>query len=274
MEYINKIFYKKTNSKQRFFLMKEYKSILITGATSGIGRALAIYYADNDINLALTGRNKNRLDDISKICEEKGAKVISKIIDVKHQNEMEEWIKEIDGKIKLDLVIANAGISSGTGDNISSESIDQIKDIFDTNLYGVINTISPIIPIMKNSECGQIAIISSLASFRGFPSAPAYCSSKAAVRIYGESLRAQLKTYNIGVSVICPGFIKSGITNKNKFRMPLLMDADKAAKIISTGLSKNKGRISFPFPMFFLAWILSVFPDFISSYITSKSPSK
>jgi len=254
--------------------MKTYKTILITGATSGIGRALAIHYANKDTVLALSGRSESRLDDVSKICKSKGAVVISKIIDVKDQSKMKIWIEQVDAENEIDLIIANAGISAGTGDNQSSESEEQIRDIFDTNLYGVLNTINPMIPTMKSRKLGQIAIISSLASFRGFPSAPAYCASKAAVRIYGESLRAQLKSHNIGVSVICPGFIKSGITDKNKFKMPFLMDAEKAAVIISNNLSKNKGRISFPFIMFFSAWILSVLPDFLSSYITMKSPSK
>ncbi len=254
--------------------MSKHKSILITGATSGVGWALAKHYANKDVNLVLCGRNSKRLEEISKICEAKGAIIYKKIIDVRDEKEMSQWISSIDNEVKLDLVIANAGISAGTGSNIDEESPEQIKEIFDINLYGVLNTINPIIPLMKNRKNGQIVLISSLASFKGFPSAPAYCASKAAIRIYGEALRAQLKPHNIKVNVICPGFIISGITQKNKFKMPFLMEADKAAIKISNLVQKDKGRIAFPFVPYLIAWILSVLPESLSTFIAMRMPSK
>ncbi len=247
--------------------------IIITGASSGIGKALAKYYAKNGITLGLTGQNEKRLKEISDICEDKGAKVISKTIDVRNYNAMEKWLIDIDNKYPIDIIIANAGISAGSGNN-KVENISQIKDIFDVNIYGVINTITPIQNKMISRKKGQIAIISSIAAYRGQASAPAYCASKSAVKTYGESLRLALSKYNVKVNVICPGFVKSRITDQNDFYMPFLMEAEKAAKIIAKGIEKNKGRIAFPLITSFAAWILMILPDFIAQYLCSLLPSK
>ena len=151
--------------------MKNPKNILITGASSGIGKALAIKYAKNsEVNLFLTGRNLERLEEVKKICQSLKANVFSKIIDVCNENEMKNWIEEIEQNYELDLVIASAGISAGTSSG--TESCKQIKEIFAINLNGVLNTINPAISKMKERQNGQIAIISSLAGFRGLPSSP------------------------------------------------------------------------------------------------------
>jgi NAD(P)-dependent dehydrogenase (short-subunit alcohol dehydrogenase family) len=130
---------------------------------------------------------------------------------------MEMWLREFQTRYPIDLVIANAGISAGTGGVLSGEPIDQARLVFDTNLMGVLNTIEPVIEPMQGRGHGQIAIISSLAGFVGWPGAPAYCGSKAAARIYGEALRRSLGKSGVGVSVICPGFVESRITAVNDF---------------------------------------------------------
>jgi len=113
---------------------------------------------------------------------------------------------------------------------------------------------------MKQRGRGQIAIVSSLAGFRGMPSAPAYSASKAAVKVYGEALRGELHEDGIGVTVVCPGFVKSRITDRNEFHMPFLMEADDAARIILRGLERNRARICFPWPMHAAAWLLGALP--------------
>ena len=252
--------------------MQNPKNILITGATSGIGYELAEKYALPDKILCLTGRNQQRLDEITKICEDKGAKVIARIIDVNDAEKMSKWISDIESEIPLDLVIANAGISAGTGGG--GESYLQIKNIFDTNIYGVINTITPAISNMKQRQRGQIAIISSMAGYRGLPSSPAYCASKAAVKVYGEGLRVDLAKYSIELSVVTPGYIKTPMTAVNNFPMPFLMDADKAARKIIEGLWKNKARIAFPLPFYFIVWLITALPVRLIDPILSKLPSK
>lgn len=252
--------------------MKNSKKILITGASSGIGEALALYYAVSDVILYLSGRNKERLKFVAHQCEAQGAIVHCEVIDVVDRTSMAQWI---EGVSPLDLVIANAGISGGTGGVMEGEEFGAAREIFDVNLIGVINTIEPAIKKMiATHHKGQVAIISSLAGFRGWSGAPAYSASKGAVRFYGEALRGSLKNTGIRVNVVCPGFVTSRMTAVNKYKMPLIMSAERAAEIIGRGLTKNKGRICFPWPVHFFAWFIGVLPDPVAQWILVKMPAK
>jgi short-subunit dehydrogenase len=250
----------------------EPKSILITGASSGIGWALALEYSCAGVHLALCGRNPERLHKIALLCREKGASVLYQVIDVQNKFEMSDWISQIDRVTPLDLVIANAGVSSSTNINVIEE--EQVRDIFSVNVLGTLNTVLPIIGPMRLRKKGQIAMLSSLAGFRGMPSAPAYCASKAAIRSYGEGLRGRLSGHGICVSVICPGFVKSRITDENDFNMPLLMTAVRAARLIKKGLKKNQPRIVFPWQSYFLVRIISALPLSWTDSFLSRTPKK
>jgi short-subunit dehydrogenase len=245
-------------------------SILITGASSGIGAALALSYAESGTTLFLSGRNQARLLEIAAACEEKGANVHTQDLDVTDKDGMANWLQDADAQKPLDLAIANAGISgsSNAQNDITSRSI------FATNIDGVLNTILPIIPKMISRQSGQIALMSSLAGFRGLPSAPAYSASKAAVRSYGEALRGSLDKDGIKVSVICPGFVESRITDANSFYMPFLMKAPKAARIIKNGLAKDKARIAFPFCLYAMTWLMMALPTMIIDPIIKSLPKK
>lgn len=251
--------------------MKKPKTIIITGASSGIGEALAYTYADKGISLYLTGRNEERLQIVAQACEEKGASVYSKVIDVTDRQGMQAWLDEIG---TIDLVIANAGISGGTSGVMAGEPLSQAREIFDVNLTGVLNTIESVLNDMIERGKGQIAIMSSLAGYRGWPTAPAYSASKGAVRFYGEALRGSIKRTGVEVNVICPGFVTSRMTDQNDFSMPFKMNADKAAQIIKNGLEKNKGRIAFPFPVLFVSWFLSILPDCLAQRLMAGFPAK
>lgn len=247
-------------------------NILITGANSGIGRALALAYSNSNTNLFLCARNLEKLNEVARLCENKGAKVKVVKCDVKNEAEMQRIIDEIEAANQLDLVIANAGISAGTAGG--TESMKQVKEIMATNIDGVLNLITPAIEKMKLRKSGQIAIVSSLAGFRGLPSSPAYSASKSAVRVYGEALRGNLKDYNIKVNVICPGYVKTPMTDVNQFYMPFIMDAQKAARIIKSGLEKNKSRIAFPFPFYFLVWLMTLLSPKITDPLFARLPKK
>jgi short-subunit dehydrogenase len=252
--------------------MKNPKNILITGASSGIGKALAIKYSQIGVNLFLAGRDFNKLEETKEICQALKSNVFCKIIDVRDELAMQNWIEEIEKTHQLNLVIACAGISAGTSGG--EESVNQIKEIFAVNLNGVLNTINPAIAKMKERKEGQIAIISSLAGFRGLPSSPTYSASKAAVRVYGEGLRGNLGKIGIAVNVVCPGYVKTPMTDVNEFPMPFLMSPEKCAEIIVKGLEKNKSRISFPFPLFFVVWLATLLSNVITDPIFSRLPSK
>lgn len=252
--------------------MKTFSSVLLTGASSGIGAALALRLAGPGVSLAVNGRDRQRLDEIAATCRGRGATVDARILDVTDAAGMAAWIAEAEAARPLDLVIANAGISAGTGGN--GETAARTRAIFGANVGGVLNTVLPAIDGMRHRRHGQIAIVSSLAAFRGLPGAPAYCASKAAVKAWGEGLRGWLAADGVGVSVICPGFVESRITARNAFPMPLLMTAERTADIILRGLAANRARIAFPLPLYMAAWLLATLPPALVDGLAARLPRK
>jgi short-subunit dehydrogenase len=231
------------------------RHILITGASSGIGAALARHYAHPEARLALGGRHPQRLESVAVACRERGAMAVPQVIDVTDRSAMRDWVLAADAEAPLDLVVANAGISSHAGTDGESEA--RARAVFAANLEGVLNTAYPAIERMVERGSGQIALMSSLAGYRGFPDAPAYSASKAAVKALAEAWRGALWERGIRVSAICPGFIETPMTTRNKFRMPFLMGAERAAGIIAAGLAHDRPRIAFPWQLALGAWIVA-----------------
>lgn len=251
-------------------------SVLITGASSGIGAALAREYAKPGISLFLSGRNSERLSDVATTCRNAGAVVNTQVIDVTDEAAMATWIRTCDAARPLELVIANAGISGGMQrkDNSSPNEMAITHEIHAVNVRGVQNTVEPALALMKVRENGQVAIMSSLAGLREMPSAPAYSASKVTVREYGERLRKDMRSSGIKVNVIMPGFVESAITAQNPFPMPMLMEAHRAAGIIQEGLMRDRARIAFPFPMYALMWVIAKLPRFLGDLVLGGLPKK
>lgn len=252
--------------------MRDPKHILITGASSGLGAELARAYAARGVTLALTGRDAARLEAVAEQCRAQGASVEAAVLDVTDAAALEGWMLARDAVLPIDLAIANAGISAGTGGD--TEPVEQVRRIFAVNVDGVMNTVLPLIPRMQARRRGQIALMASLAGFRGFPGAPAYCGSKAAVKVYGEGLRGVLAGSGVEVSVICPGYVRTPMTDRNGFPMPFLMEADKAARLIRDRLARNKARIAFPWPMLAAVWLLQALPPGFIDPLMRLLPSK
>lgn len=251
--------------------MKNPNSILITGASSGLGAALAAAYAAPGRRLALTGRDADRLRAVVDACIAAGADASGHGVDVADRAAMEALYETIGTP---DLVIANAGVSAGTSGATDRAEID--RRVLRTNLDGVVNTIYPAIARMKSrprqgkGPRGQIAIIASLATFNGYPGAAAYGASKAAVRSLGEALRAERHGDGIEINVVCPGFVRSRITDRNKFRMPFFMEADKAARIILRGLAKDRARIAFPWPLYTATRLMGALPTSFRGWLVRR----
>jgi short-subunit dehydrogenase len=239
--------------------MKRFSSIVITGASSGIGEALALDYAVPGAALALTGRDSQRLEAVAEACRAKGATVVAEAIDVVDRARLAEFLTGFDDAHPVDLILANAGVSIDK-DNSSLHDFSIIRKTFEVNVDGVFNTVEPLLERLRTRRDGQIGIVSSLASFIGLPYSASYNGSKAAVRVWGESIRYVLKKDGIGVSVICPGFVVSRITASAPFPMPFIMSAARASAIIRAGLARNKPRIAFPFGTKAGVWLGGVLP--------------
>jgi short-subunit dehydrogenase len=243
------------------------RSVLITGASSGLGAALARRYAAPGIHLALTGRDPARLAEVAVACRAAGARVDAAMLDVTDRPALAAWIAQIDGAHSLDLVIANAGIGGQVG-GIEDET--DARAVFAVNLDGVLNTIYPLMPRMVARGTGQIAIMSSIAGYHGLPVAPGYSASKAAVRALGEAWRGMLASSGVHVSVICPGFVATPMTAGARFPTPFMISAERAAEIIQRGLAQDRPRITFPVPMAFLAWLMAALPECVVARLVPR----
>ena len=236
--------------------MTPYKSVLITGASSGIGAALALACAGPGVVLHLSSRDAERLGATASACRNRGATVEVRIIDVRDAAAMEAWIAAAG---PLDLVVANAGASAGG-------KPDQTRAILATNLDGALNTILPAMAAMGAQAAGvdgirgRIAVVASIVAFVLVPGSAAYCASKAAIDIWTVASARDARKAGIQLTSICPGYIRSGMTARNRNPMPGLMDADRAAGIILRGIAAGKIRVTFPWWMGALARIAGLLP--------------
>jgi short-subunit dehydrogenase len=237
------------------------RTILITGASSGIGKALALRLAEPDVTLALSGRDAARLEVVAAECRQRGATVVTHQIDARDRVAMTGWINSVDRQTPVDLVVANAGVMSGTPPQGLIEGSDEAYKLIETNVLGVLNTVQPLLAPMMERRHGQIAIVSSLAAFIALPDSPSYCASKSAVLSYGLALRALLSDKGIDVSVICPGYITTPMSAREQVQKPQEMSAEKAADIIVRGLAKNRAVIAFPRTLALLTRINALLPD-------------
>lgn len=256
--------------------MPAFDSVLITGASSGIGRALALGCARPGAMLHLCGRNQGRLAAVAGECMARGARVYPQVLDVCDADSVARWI---DGAGRLDLVIANAGISAGTGDG-TPERPEQTRAIFAVNLDGVLNTVLPAMDAMAGQPAdgsgvrGRIAAVASIAAFVAAPGAPAYCASKAAVDAWMVSAAPMARRQGILLTSICPGYVRTPMTAPNRFPMPGLMEPERAAAIILRGIVAGRGRVAFPWWMAAGARLISLLPPRLSGALLGIPPGK
>jgi len=247
--------------------MRNPNAILITGASSGIGAALAQHYAAEGVYLALSGRDRDRLEEVAERCRDRGAEVAPEAIDVTDKEAMRAWIAGVDDAHPLDLVIANAGVGITPSREVPVD--EATERTFAINVHGVFHTIHPALERMKARQRGQIAIMSSIAGYMGLPTAAPYSASKVAVKAYGDALRGAYWG-RVRVNVICPGFIESPMTARNRFPMPFLWSADKAAQVIARRLARNRGIITFPWPMWLALATLSRLPRGLAIFLMRR----
>lgn len=243
------------------------RTVLITGATGGIGGALTETYAEPGVTMVLQGRNTDRLAELAAICEKRGARVLTKVLDVRNREELGEWVYEICRRENVDLVLAAAGVNGNIGPCGEGESWDQVQTVMEVNVLATMATVAAVLPAFRARRQGQIALFSSLAASFGLPVIPSYCASKAAIKAYGEALRGWLAPEGIRVNVVMPGYVESQMCREMPGPKPFLWPADRAARHIRHCLSRDQARISFPFPLNFGSWWLTVLPAGISERI-------
>jgi len=246
-------------------------SILITGASDGIGAALAEAYAAPGKHLALSGRDVARLSAVAERCRQRGATVAETIVDVTDSGAVAAWIEAAERAAQLDLAIANAGIQGGPFRAGRGETLDEVERVMQVNFLGVCNTVHPVLAAMRARGRGQIALIASLAGLRGLPQSPGYCASKAALKAYGEALRSWLQPEGIEVSVVLPGFVETRMANAVIGPKPLMMSTARAAHIIQRGLAHGRRQIAFPLPLYFGMSLLRVLPAALADRLLRRA---
>ena len=255
-------------------------SVLITGASSGVGEALAIACAQRGVrHIFICGRNADRLAAVVKRCEEESkglAHVDGRVLDVTDAPATRAWIEDCNGAAPIEVVFSNAGIGTGI------ESEENVRRTFATNVGGGLNVVLPAIELFRRMPAvpdgkprrRQIVITASIAGYAPLSTCPSYAATKAAMKSWALSLRGMLKREGIWVNAICPGFIRSRITDRNTCPMPFFMEADKAARIILDRVDRNVGLIAFPWPMRFGVWLMSALPWRLSEFISCLLPEK
>ena len=249
--------------------MSKFRSVALTGASSGIGAAIARRLARQPgIRLALNGRDEGRLADVAGECRRLGATVETLIADVTDRRAMSEWARTIDAGSPVDLVIAAAGINSERG--LPGDAADRAIAVVEVNVVGCLNTVEPFLPAMRQRRGGQIGILASVAGFRGMPRTPSYGASKAALINLGQAWREALAASGVGVSVICPGYVRTPMTAANRIPMPFMIDADDAAARSLAAVERNRGCVSFPWPLAVAAWLFRTMPASVTRPLVPK----
>ena len=252
-----------------------FLNVLITGASSGLGAALARECAAPGVTLHLSGRDMERLGGVVDAARARGASVRPVVSDVRDAETMAEWIQ---GAGRLDLVICNAGIGAGTGD--AWESAEAARRVFDTNVTGVLNTALPAIEVMATQDPGRdgwrghVAVVASLAAFVAGPSAPAYAASKSAVQRWAEARDATERKRGIRMHSVCPGFVRTPMTADNPFPMPLIMTPEQAARRALDGIAAGKIRIAYPRRLYALTRAIGALPPALVNRLLMLSPAK
>ena len=250
---------------------------LITGASSGVGEALALACARRGDRLFVCGRNAERLAAVAEACRRLGSTVREQVLDVTDEDATRRWLQASDAEAPLDRVFANAGVSTG------EETEENSRRTFAINVGGCVNIVLPAIELFrlrrpadggKIPGCPQIVITASIAGYGPLKACPAYSATKSCVKTWGLSLRGMLAPEGIRVSVVCPGFIRTRLTEGNTCPMPFLMDADKAADIILRRADRNVGVIAFPWPMRLGSWWISTLPWRINEFVNCLLPKK
>ena len=242
------------------------KNVWITGASSGIGKALAIKFVNEGWQVAASARRENLLRELNS----NNSNIHPFPLDVKDESETKKVFQDIVEKFKtVDICVFCTGIHDPESEKKLSN--EKIREIMETNFFGTVNCIIAVNKFFRDKQSGHISIVSSVAGYRGLPAASAYCASKAALTSLAESLYVDFKRFNVRVSVVSPGFIKTPMTDKNKFPMPMIRSPEYAAEKMFIGLTKkNAFEIHFPITLTLIMKLLKIMPNWLYLLVARK----
>ena len=246
------------------------KVVLITGASSGIGRALALELGRRGARLGLTARRGEELLRLSEEIGRAGGEALALPADVRDPSAMNEAAERVREKWgRVDVLVANAGMSSTTaGTRLNA---GEVGDVISINVLGVVNSVAAVLPAMLERGAGHLVAISSLASYRGMPKSGAYSASKAAVSTLFESLRVDLRRSNIDVTTIHPGFIRTPMTAGRKKKLPFLLEPEDAACRIIRAVERRARTYAFPWQLASLVRVLKHVPGRLYDRLASNT---
>ena len=224
------------------------KVVFITGASSGIGRALAVEWGRRGARVALTARREDELSKTAEAVEQAGGRALAVAADVRDAEALRRAAEQVRGSWgRIDVLVANAGMTSTTGG--AELRAAEAADVITVNVIGVVNSVAAVLPDMLERQSGHLVAISSLAAYRGLPKSATYSASKAAVSTFFESLRLDLRPQNIDVTVIHPGFIRTPLVEGRKRKLPYLLEVDDAARRIIRAVERRARTYAFPWQL-------------------------
>lgn len=245
------------------------KTVFITGASSGIGRALAVELGRKGAALGLLARRAETLHEIAVEVEKAGGRALALPADVRDADAVRRAADELRARFnRVDVMVANAGIVPTT--HVLDLRSEDLADVMSVNVVGAVNSVTAVLPEMVEQGSGQLVAISSLAAYRGLPKSGAYCASKAALSAFFESLRIDLRGTGVDVTIIHPGFIKTPVTEGRAARMPYLMELDDAVRKIIRAIESRKKSYAFPWQLASIVRAAMLFPIPLYDRIVSK----
>lgn len=249
------------------------KTVLITGASSGLGFDLAKGLAKENCNLILLARRIEKLKELQKEISGMGGNSLIYECDVSNKENVNSVFNKILTENKdVDIVILNSGVSHRAW--IKNFNSAHAEEIFNVNVMGIIYCVEAVLPHFMKRKNGMIVGVSSLADARGFPGSGFYCASKSAATTFLESLRIEAKNYGIKVLTVKPGFVKTPMTDKNEFKMPFLLNVSESTKQIIKGIKKEKRLIHYPAQLVFLIKLLKLMPANLFEYLAARTIPK
>jgi short-subunit dehydrogenase len=245
--------------------------VFITGASSGLGRALASRYATPGARLGLVARRRTELDAFA---SDTTVECSIYALDIRDPEAMRRAAADFISRYGCpDIVIANAGVSIGTAAE-RAEDLEVLREVIDINVIGMAHTLQPFIACMRAAGKGHLVGIASVAGYRGLPGAGAYAASKAAVVSYLESARVELHGTGVQVTTVCPGYIATPMTAHNPYAMPFIMSADEAAQKIIRVIEQGRAYVVIPWQMAVVARVLRALPNALYDRLLARAPRK